>query len=46
MRTANLFTIPAGAPFLPTLARALIDGTLVAGFPGAGGPLALADATI
>jgi ATP-dependent helicase/nuclease subunit B len=43
---ANLFSIPAGAPFLPTLARALFDGALIAGFPGAGGPLALADATI
>ena len=43
---ANLFTIPAGAPFLPTLARALIDGTLIAGFPAAGRPLDLAAATI
>jgi len=43
---ANLFSIPAGVPFAPTLARALIDGALVPGFPGAGGPLALADATI
>jgi ATP-dependent helicase/nuclease subunit B len=43
---ANLFSIPAGAPFAPTLARALLDGALIAGFPGASGPLALADATI
>ena len=43
---ANLFSIPAGVPFAPTLARALLDGALIAGFPGAGGPLALADATI
>jgi len=43
---ANLFSIPAGVPFAPTLARALIDGALIAGFPGGGGPVALADATI
>ena len=43
---ANLFSIPAGVPFAPTLARALIDGALIEGFPGDGGPLALADATI
>jgi ATP-dependent helicase/nuclease subunit B len=42
----NLFSIPAGAPFLPTLSRALLDGALVPGFPGEGGPLALAGATI
>jgi ATP-dependent helicase/nuclease subunit B len=42
----NVFTIAAGEPFLPTLARALIGGTLLAGFPGAGGPLDLASATI
>jgi ATP-dependent helicase/nuclease subunit B len=41
-----LFSIPAGAPFLATLARALLDGVLVPGFPGDGGPLALARATI
>ena len=41
----NLFTIPAGAPFLATLARALLDGVLIPGFPG-GDPLALASATI
>ncbi|THD46413.1 MAG: double-strand break repair protein AddB [Bradyrhizobium sp.] len=46
MADPNLFSIPAGAPFLPTLARALFDGALIEGFPGAGGPLALADATI
>ncbi len=43
---ARLFTIPPGAPFLPTFARALLDGTLLPGFPGEGGPLALASATI
>ena len=36
----------SGAPFLPTLSRALLDGVLIDGFPGAGGPMALADATI
>jgi ATP-dependent helicase/nuclease subunit B len=41
-----LFSIPAGAPFLATLAHALLDGKLVEGFPGDGGPLALARATI
>lgn len=46
IRGPNVFTIPPGAPFLPTLARALLDGTLVEGFPGAAGPLALADATV
>jgi ATP-dependent helicase/nuclease subunit B len=43
---ANVFTIPAGAPFLATLAHALIEGALVEGFPGGGGPLELASATI
>jgi ATP-dependent helicase/nuclease subunit B len=42
----NVFTIPASAPFVPTLIRALIDGTLVPGFPAAHDPLALADATL
>ncbi|MGO4869149.1 MAG: double-strand break repair protein AddB [Roseiarcus sp.] len=46
MTDANVFTIPAGAPFLATLARALLDGRLVEGFPGALGPLELASATI
>ena len=44
-RPLNVFTIPAGAPFLATLARALLDGELIAGFPS-GGPLDLARATI
>ena len=43
---AASFTIPLRAPFLPTLSRALLDGALIDGFPGAGGPMALADATI
>ncbi len=46
IRDPRVFTIPPGAPFLPTLAHALIDGELIDGFPGAGGPLALASATI
>ncbi len=46
IRDPRVFTIPPGAPFLPTLARALLDGELIEGFPGAGGPLALAGATI
>jgi ATP-dependent helicase/nuclease subunit B len=47
MATApRVFTIPASAPFVPTLIRALVDGTLVPGFPAARDPLALADATL
>src|ERR1043166_2117606 len=42
----RVFTIPASAPFVPTLIRALIGGELVPGFPAAGGPLALAAATL
>jgi ATP-dependent helicase/nuclease subunit B len=45
-RAPRVFTIPSGAPFLPTLSRALLDGVLINRFPGAGGPMALADATI
>src|SRR5271163_4249930 len=45
-RAPRVFTISSGAPFLPTLSRALLDGVLVDGFPGAGGAMALADATI
>ena len=46
LRDLNLFSIPAGAPFLPTLSRALLDGVLIEGFPGGADPLALARATI
>jgi ATP-dependent helicase/nuclease subunit B len=46
LRSLNLFSIPAGAPFLPTLSRALLEGALVDGFHGDAGPLALARATI
>jgi ATP-dependent helicase/nuclease subunit B len=42
----RVFSIPPGAPFLPTLAEALLSGTLVPGFRFDGDPLALADATI
>src|SRR6478735_9006281 len=42
----KVLTIPASAPFLPTLIGALRDGTLVPGFPAEGDPLALAAATL
>ena len=38
----NVFTVPASAPFLPTLLRALLDGKLVAGFPATHDALARA----
>ncbi|PAP96765.1 double-strand break repair protein AddB [Mesorhizobium wenxiniae] len=42
----RVFSIPPGAPFLPTLAKALLSGRLVPGFRFDGDPLVLADATI
>ncbi|HXL69588.1 MAG TPA: double-strand break repair protein AddB, partial [Xanthobacteraceae bacterium] len=42
----RVFTIPLSAPFLPTLAAALLDGRLVPGFAPRGDPLALASATV
>lgn len=45
-RAPRLFAIPPGAPFLPTLADALLDRRLIDGFPAAADPLALADAVI
>ena len=45
-RAPRVFTIPSGAPFLPTLSDALLNGALIDGFPGAGGRTALSDATI
>ncbi|TIT73332.1 MAG: hypothetical protein E5W57_28355, partial [Mesorhizobium sp.] len=42
----RVFSIPPGAPFLPTLAEALLDGRLIPGFRFNGDPLALTDATI
>ncbi|TVR05941.1 MAG: double-strand break repair protein AddB [Salinarimonadaceae bacterium] len=45
-RRPRVFTIAPGAPFLPTLAQALLAGELVPGFPDSGSPDALARATI
>jgi ATP-dependent helicase/nuclease subunit B len=42
----NVFSIPPSAPFLPTLAAALLDGKLIPGFSPRGDPLALASATV
>src|SRR5215218_9299188 len=44
--TPRVFNIPASAPFLPTLIRALFDGRIVPGFPSSDEPLALAEATL
>ncbi|HTR11780.1 MAG TPA: double-strand break repair protein AddB [Roseiarcus sp.] len=46
IREPRVFTIPPGAPFLPTLAEALLDGRLIDGFPRADDPLTLPRATI
>src|SRR5580704_9769707 len=46
VHTPRVLTIPASAPFLPALIKALLGGTLVPGFAGGGDPLALAGATI
>jgi ATP-dependent helicase/nuclease subunit B len=43
---ARVFTIPASAPFLPTLIGALAQGRLIEGFPASGDPLVLATATL
>src|ERR1700735_3750478 len=45
-RAPRVFTIPFGAPFLPSLSRAPLAAALIDVFPGAGGPMAMADATI
>jgi ATP-dependent helicase/nuclease subunit B len=45
-RIPRLFSIPAGAAFLPTLADAVLSGTLVPDHAWDGDPLTLADATI
>src|ERR1051325_10907764 len=42
----RVFTIPASAPFLPTLIGALQRGELIDGFPKSADPLALANATL
>src|SRR3954447_26615105 len=44
--TPRVFTIPASAPFIPTLIKALIGGRLVPGFAPGRDPLALAGATL
>jgi ATP-dependent helicase/nuclease subunit B len=46
MRGPRVFTIPPSIDFLPTFARALIDGDIVPGVLRASDPLALARATI
>jgi ATP-dependent helicase/nuclease subunit B len=47
MRTpSRVFTIPPTAPFLPTLARGILDGKLVPGFAPRGKPELLAAAMI
>ncbi|MBI3274853.1 MAG: double-strand break repair protein AddB, partial [Methylocystis sp.] len=42
----NVFSIPAGVPFLATFVGALLDGEIVSGVARAGGPLELAKTTI
>ncbi|HLL26277.1 MAG TPA: double-strand break repair protein AddB [Xanthobacteraceae bacterium] len=42
----RLYTIPASAPFLPTLAEALLDGKLVPGYAPRNDPLKLTDAVV
>ncbi len=46
MSTPRVFTIPSSAPFLSTLAKALLDGELINGFAPRHHPLALAGATV
>lgn len=45
-KTARVFNIPASAPFLRTLIRALLDGKLVSNFNPLADPLALARLTL
>lgn len=42
----RVFTIPPTAPFLPALARAVLDGALIPGFAPRENPALLGDATI
>lgn len=42
----RLFSVPPGAPFLPTLAEAVLSGRLVPDMSAGADPLALADTTI
>jgi ATP-dependent helicase/nuclease subunit B len=44
--TGNVFNIPAGAPFLRTFARSLLDGLIIPGFPSTPTTMSLATATI
>ena len=46
IRPPRVFTIPASAPFVPTLIATLRNGTLVDGMSDTGDPLALAAATL
>jgi ATP-dependent helicase/nuclease subunit B len=46
MAIPRVFSIPASAPFLPTLIRALCEGALIPGFPAGRDPLAFAAATL
>ncbi len=43
---ANVFSIPAGASFLKTFVKALLDGEIIERFSRALGPLEIAEATI
>jgi inactivated superfamily I helicase len=45
-RAARVFTIPFGAPFLPTLAEAILSGRLLPGWPDVNDPLSLSGATV
>lgn len=45
-RPPRVYTIPPSAPFLPTLARGILDGTVIPGFVPRERPERLADATI
>lgn len=45
-REPRVFSIPAGAPFLPTLADGILDGTLLPGSRYRDDPASLADLTV
>ena len=42
----RLFTIPSGAPFIPSFVEALLSQRLIPGFPDTGNPLAMSAARI
>ena len=46
LKAPRVFSIPAHAPFLPTLAAALLEGALAPKFPDPADPLALSRATV